>query len=1062
MTALPSDLRGLLEKAVVAGRAAAESAAKAAVTSLAVDQSAAYPSLTEEQRSLRNLLRARARQLGEGRLDQGIAPLTEEVAYVQWHRMLFARFLAENGLLMHPSDTPVTIGECAEIAAEEGIPDGWVLAADYASRMLPGIFRSGDPVAAVRFAPEGRAALERLLANLPPSVFRADDALGWTYQFWQTKRKKEVNASGRKIGGEDLAAVTQIFTEDYMVRFLLENSLGAWWAARHPDSPLVKEWSYLRFKDDGTPAAGTFPGWPTVAAEVTVMDPCCGSGHFLVAAFEMLRRMRMEEEGLSAADAVEAILRDNLFGLEIDPRCVQVAAFNLAFTAWKAVGYRRLPIPNVACSGTPVVGQLDEWKKLADGDVNLQFELERLYDLFKKAPEVGSLISPLQATTAAGFFGVSHADVFLRLDQALSRERKDPALAVFGASAEGVARAARMLGRGYALVSTNLPYLTRSKQSDPLIQFCNAAYPNGKADLAAAFLERCRAFAFGGGATAIVTPQNWLSLTTYMAIRKILLAECTWQIVVWLGAGAFESVSGEVVQPTLLIITNTAPPGAHKVAMADASGSLSCSAKQAFLRRDAIVWVDQRSQLSNPDSRVVAAKILKTKLLADYADALQGISTGDYPRFGGWYWEAPLPSSGWAFQQSTVETSTPYGGREHVIRWGGGTGELARSRSARIQGLGAWGKRGVAVSQMGHLPATIYTGDLFDNNTAVILPKCTDHLPAIWAFCKSPEYAAAVRRIDNALKVTNGTLVKVPFDLDYWQRVAEVQGPLPEPYSDDPTQWLFKGTVSDTLAPLQVAVARLLGYRWPDQEPDVVDELVDQDGIACLPAIAGEPSAADRLRQLLATAFGAAWSPALLDQLLAKVEFGGKDLDEWLRDGFFVQHCRLFHNRPFIWHIWDGRKDGFSALVNYHRLDNANLGRLIYTYLGAWINLQKAEAERGISAADGRLVAALKLKEKLELIRAGEPNYDIYVRWKPLSQQPIGWEPDLNDGVRLNVRPFVTAGVLRSKFTINWNKDRGTNPDGSERLNDLHFTNAEKWVARELESAESGQEGIKP
>ena len=84
-----------------------------------------------------------------------------------------------------------------------------------------------------------------------------------------------------------------------MVKFLLENSLGAWWAARHPTSPLLKQFTYLRFRDDGTPAAGIFPGWPERAAKVTIMDPCCGSGHFLVAAFEMLKRMRMEEEGLS-------------------------------------------------------------------------------------------------------------------------------------------------------------------------------------------------------------------------------------------------------------------------------------------------------------------------------------------------------------------------------------------------------------------------------------------------------------------------------------------------------------------------------------------------------------------------------------------------------------------------------------------------------------------------------------------------------------------------------------------------------------------------------------------
>ena len=176
------------------------------------------------------------------------------------------------------------------------------------------------------------------------------------------------------------------------------------------------------------------------------------------------------------------------------------------------------------------------------------------------------------------------------------------------------------------------------------------------------------------------------------------------------------------------------------------------------------------------------------------------------------------------------------------------------------------------------------------------------------------------------------------------------------------------------------------------------------------------------------------------ERLLAAAGFAGKTLDDWLADGFFPQHCRLFHNRPFIWHIWDGRKDGFAALVNYHKLDRASLEKLIYTYLGAWINRQRDEHDAGVGGAEGRLVAALALQKKLVAILEGEPPYDIYVRWKPLDEQPIGWEPDLNDGVRLNIRPFVTAGVLRSKFTINWKVDRGTNPDGSERVNDRHVT----------------------
>ncbi len=352
------------------------------------------------------------------------------------------------------------------------------------------------------------------------------------------------------------------------------------------------------------------------------------------------------------------------------------------------------------------------------------------------------------------------------------------------------------------------------------------------------------------------------------------------------------------------------------------------------------------------------------------------------------------------------------------------------------------------MSQIGSLAVTLYTGERFDSNVAVIVPDDEIELAAIWSYCRSRDFPAAVRAIDSKRNVTNSTLVKVPFDLEYWQKVAEEGGPLPEPYSNDPTQWLFRGDPTDSTEPLQVAVARLIGYRWPDQEPEVLDELADADGIACLPVVAGEQPAAERLRVLLERAYSERWSQDLLNDLLAKAGASGESLEEWLRDSFFAAHCRLFHNRPFIWHIGDGRKDGFSALVNYHLLDNRLLSRLIHTLLGSWIQLQREQARAEVPGAEARLLAAEELKRKLELILEGEPPYDIYVRWKPLEEQPIGWNPDLNDGIRLNIRPLVTAGVLRSRFTINWNKDRGKNPDSSERLNDLHLTRAEKEAAR--------------
>ena len=564
MSSLNFGLRSALEKAVVEARENAEVAAHAALAVLAVNDPRAFTTLTSGERALRNVLRAKARQLGSGSQSTGFALLVEEVAYVHWHRMLFARFLADNNLLMHPVGVPVTLEECEELA-EEGDQDRWATATRYAGNMLPGIFSPDEPSIQVRFASEGRASLEAILNSLPSQVFTSDDGLGWVYQFWQSKKKKEVSDSERKIEKLDLAAYSQLFTEEYMVRFLLENSLGAWWAARHPDSPLVQSFKFLRFREDGTPAAGIFLGWPERIADITVMDPCCGSGHFLVVAFELLRQMRMEEEGLEETEATDAVLRDNLFGLEIDPRCVQIAAFALALAAWKGAGYRDLPLLNVACSGIPVGGQLEQWTGMAGDDANMRQTLERLHEMFVNAPDLGSLVDPLKVPTRERMFAPDFGKVAPLLERALAREgADDPVAAVFGTAALGVARAAEMLTRQYTLVATNVPYLTRQKQGKTLRTYIDVRFPEAKANLATAFMARCRELSVSGGTYAVVVPQNWLFQPAYRRLRSQFLREQEWLAVARLGPGAFDSVSGEVVNVVLGVQTNRSPRGTHQ------------------------------------------------------------------------------------------------------------------------------------------------------------------------------------------------------------------------------------------------------------------------------------------------------------------------------------------------------------------------------------------------------------------------------------------------------------------------------------------------------------------
>ena len=1120
MSVLSSPSRNRLEEAVKQARRVAEIAARAALEGIAVQESTPYPHLDETVKRLRNHLRARARQLGDVQTSDNkirLNRIVHECAYEHWHRMLFARFLAENQLLVEPeSNIAISLDECKELAAEEKT-DLWTYASRIAQRMLPNIFRPGDPLLQVSFAREHRVKLEGILAGLEPAVFAADDSLGWVYQFWRAEEKDAVNNAGDKINADTLPAVTQLFTEHYMVEFLLHNTLGAWWTAKNKTDGRASEISlaYLRSKEDGSPVAGTFPGWPKSARELRVIDPCCGSGHFLVALLQLLVAMRCEEEGIGVEAAVRAVLKDNLHGLEIDARCSQLAAFNVAFTAWKLIGSPvNLPALHVACSGLAVGGTKEEWLQAIESPGSeLRFFLGQLYELFKKAPDLGSLINPARLIG-----GSMHADnlgpLLKMLNTAFAREDAAkrtlaPEEFELGVTAQGLAYAAQLLAGRYHLTITNVPYLARGKQDDLLRDFIETHYPTGKADLATAFVLRCLEFCAEAGTTALVTPQNWLFLGSYRKLREQLLERVKWDIIARLGEHGFGSPAAAGAFVAMFALTRIGPTHSHEIAGLDVSDKKRPEAKDVALQNEVVVFISQHGQTQKPDARISLDTHSNEPPLSDYCSSFLGLGTGDYPHYGRCFWEFSSETEGWTFQQGTVEKLCTWGGREHVLAWDSKIGRVrGMSQAEREQihnqdqsGQQAWGKKGVAVGLMRELKATLYSGQAHEKALAALIPHKAEFLPAVWAFCSSPAFNTAVRKLDHNIIVANGTLVKVPFDLAHWQKVAAERYPdgLPKPHSNDPTQWLFSGHPCDAIDPLQVATLRLLGYKWPRQTgsnfpdcpalgPDGLETFSDNDGIVCLSPIHGEGAAAARLQQMLAGAYASEWSPGQLETLLAGVGYGHKTLDDWLRDKFFEQHCALFHQRPFIWQIWDGLPRGFSALINYHRLAAPSgdgrklLEKLTYTYLGDWITRQNEGVRNDVAGSDDRLAAALELKASLIAILAGEPPFDLFARWKPLYQQPVGWEPDVNDGVRVNIRPFMArdlpngkrdAGILRIKPNVKWEKDRGKEPrrllkdfpwfwDWDEqttdfvggdkftgdRWNDCHYTTKAKHTAR--------------
>ncbi len=1148
-TALEKTLRKKLEDTVVKAREIVEVAVTEALTRLGISDGNAPSYLSETERKLRNRLRAHGRQLGDvlhkettslvKANDQETELLINEMAYEHWHRMLFARFLEQSDLLMYDQNTHVSIEECFELAEEEEDPvygklDGWQLAGRLAQKMLPQIFRADSPVFEVKLSINHVNALEELIATLHLDTFQASDSLGWCYQFWQNKKKKQVNESGVKIGAKELSPVTQLFTEPYMVSFLLDNALGAWWAKRRltqddlqtatseqelrelaaiPGVPL----EYLRFTKDAetglwSSAAGDFDKWPEELSELKTLDPCCGSGHFLVAKFLMLVPMRMQLEALTEKQAIDKVLSENIHGLELDQRCVELAAFALALEAWRypdAGGYRQLPELQLACSGLSINEAQKEWQDLAKGDEELQGAIKWMQQTFKDAPTLGSLIDPTKALTGG------KPAPWEQLQRAML-DRSEASIES-SAVAQGLSKAAALLTDKYQWVVTNVPYLGDINQGAILKSFIEEHYSLGKKDLANAFSIRCFDMLAEEGASSLVLPQNWLFLKTYQKFRESFLRKSGFSMIARLGSGAFDTISGEVVKAILWSFYKQYTDENDFVAI-DVSEDKGVGRKSEALVTNPTISLEQYAQLENPRASIILTKQdNRQELLSKYCIPYYGSKPGQTDRVRRNFWELNELNSKWMFLESTPKKRIEISGKSNICY------SLDSMKSEGIiefgiRGASAWGHKGIIASRTSKLKAVDYLGKVFDDNCYSLVPKEIGDLAAINLFVTSELYNLEVRKINQKLAVDTQSMVNIPFDIHFWRNEASKTYPndLPKPYSNDPTQWIFHGhpcvsviwnektkttaicelRQDDTV--LQVAVARLLGYRWPaelDTEMELAPEmrevltkckdfdgLVDDDGIVCLssfvgdrrlPTVRGEKPAEDRLWEILHAAYGDEFSDTVLNNLLKAVK--SRDLNLWLRDKFFEQHSKLFQHRPFIWQIWDGLADGFSALVNYHTLDYKGLERLIYTYLDDWISTQIQLEKDGNEGADLRLTAARNLRKSLEAILQGESNgkegLDIYVRWKSLAKQSIGWNPDLNDGVRLNIRPFMQAkdvgkkdaGVLRSKPNIHWKKDRGTDVTSApwfdlgleyggkqgDRINDHHLTLADKKAARE-------------
>lgn len=407
---------------------------------------------------------------------------------------------------------------------------------DYTELLMPDDLLSGSSILALT-----REAI------LPEVAEKGVEVIGWLYQFYISEKKDEV--MGKTVKTEDIPAATQLFTPDWIVRYLVENSLGRLWMLNHPASRLAESMEYY------IPATEQDADFLKVMSpeELKVCDPCCGSGHMLTYAFDLLARI-YEEAGFSPREIPSLILKNNLHGIEIDPRAGELAAFALTMKARehdsRFLRRENAPQPNI-CVLQNVTFDDEEFKSYMDfiGRDLFTAALQTTLRQFEKADCFGSLIVPQLTNSVAVLAELESRDVSGQLFLTNIHQK---VLAVI--------RQAEYLSPHYHVVVTNPPYMGSKGMNADLKKFAETKYSDSKSDLFAMFIERCLELVQKHGTIGMITMQSWMFLSSFEKLRTKLLDEDTILSMAHLGPRGFDTIGGEVVQTTAFTLTNTHIP----------------------------------------------------------------------------------------------------------------------------------------------------------------------------------------------------------------------------------------------------------------------------------------------------------------------------------------------------------------------------------------------------------------------------------------------------------------------------------------------------------------------
>ena len=668
--------------------------------------------LSDEEKAQRQALIAQVRQ-------KGYRQVMEEAAYTWFNRFVALRFMEVNGYL--PTHVRVFTDEANQFRPQilteainmelDGLnmqkvyvfknandDDGLfkymvIVQCNALSSVLPGMFQRISDYTELLFPDNllrDGSVLQQMIELIPEEDWKdAVQIIGWLYQYYNAEKKDEVFAALKKnvkITKENIPAATQLFTPDWIVRYMVENSLGRLWVEGHPNDELKATWKYYLEEAEQEPEVQARlteirKEYAAITPEqIKCIDPCCGSGHILAYLFDVLMQI-YESYGYTAREAVASIVQNNLYGLDIDDRAAQLAYFAVMMKArqYDRRFFSRGIQPHVYAIQESNGIDHAALEYFCNGDAKLKAAMDSIIKELHDAKEYGSIlnVTPVDFAALYARFDEVRSDINMSKEAVLN-------------DLLPLVQAAGTLAQKYDVVVTNPPYMGSPGMGAKLADFVKKNYPDSKSDLFAVFIEACGKMTGKNGYQAMITQHAWMFLSSFEKLREKLLLKDTVNMA-HLGARAFDEIGGEVVQTTSFVLRNSNIVKYRGVYCRLIEPTSQQGKEDMFLAAENRYTTYQSNFSRIPGSPVaywVSENVAKAfdsgKTLSSVARTRQGLASSDNNRFLKLWWEPSFTKIGFGIKNAEIAKESKrkwfpcnkggefrkwYGNNIYVVNW---------------------------------------------------------------------------------------------------------------------------------------------------------------------------------------------------------------------------------------------------------------------------------------------------------------------------------------------------------------------------------------------------------